>query len=162
MTVRRSIAALAVLLCLCLPAVAADRPTEATGSFALSDSDAGQLWSLGFNLDAPLGKVLQVGPALVATGIDPDGGESVYVTSAGGRITLNLTGKNGLFVAAGALYNLGGDAEGYLLTPEIGVKFGGDGGFVRVAVAHPYHYGNDDGAVDLERTEIVGALGIRF
>ena len=161
MTVRRSIAALAVLLCLCLPAVAADLKTELAGGFSYADSDAAQTYTLAFDLQAPLGKILQVGPAVHLTGIDPADGESVNLVQVGGRATLALTGRDGLYAAATALY-LTGDGDGYLLVPEIGVRWGGDGGAVRVGVSRPYAYSSEDGAVDLETTAITAALLLRF
>ena len=162
----RFIALLAVLFCLAVPVTAEEIMSEVSGAFAYADSDDLTVWQATVNLDFPVGQVLQLGPALqfnhfedastAATG-------SIDTQQIGGRATLNLTGRDGLFVALSALYHDGDVAGHYTAVPEIGLKFGGDGGFVRVSISRPYLIDDEDESfVDLEQTQVAVGVGLRF
>lgn len=160
---RLAIALLAVLL-LAVPAYAA--PTEATGSFAYSDSDTLTTWTAGINVDFPLsdGGTFQIGPSVLFNHVDlNDGSPNLETQSLGGRLTWNLTGRDGLFIAASALFNDGDVNANYTVVPEVGLKFGGDGGLVRISISKPYLIDDEtEKPIDLETVQATIALGLRF
>jgi len=163
---QRFIALFAVLFCLAVPTVAEEIVSEVSGAFAYADSDDLTVWQATFNLDFPVGQVLQIGPALQFNHFEDAStaaAGSIDTQQIGGRATLNLTGRDGLFVALSALYHDGDVAGHYTAVPEIGLKFGGDGGFVRVSISRPYLIDDEDESfVDLEQTQVAVGVGLRF
>ena len=163
---RQILAALAVLFCLAVPATAEEIVSEVSGAFAYADSDDLNVWNAAINLDFPVGQVLQIGPALQFhhfKDTSTAGIASINTHQIGGRATLNFTGRDGLFVALSALYHDGDVPAHYTAVPEIGVKFGSDGGFVRVSIARPYQIDDEDESlIDLEQTQVAVGLGLRF
>lgn len=163
---KRILAVLAVLFCLAVPVTAEEIVSEVSGSLAWSDNDQIRQWEAGFNLDFPLGSVLQIGPAVHMTEAVVSGQPTFTTWDLGGRLTLNFTGRDGLFAAVSALYHTGDVTGSYTITPELGLKFGGDGAFVRISIAQPYQLDETDTGektlLDLEQTQVVAAIGARF
>jgi hypothetical protein len=88
-------------------------------------------------------------------------GGSLEVWSAGVRAAL-FTDKshNGVYFAAEAVIPQH-DAEGYLLTPEVGFQFSLGGALARIAYKHPFHQSAGE-LLDLESQSISFGFGGRF
>jgi hypothetical protein len=157
-----------VVLCVCsIPALAADGPTELTGSFSLVNAENGDdYFTFSGDLQAPIGKLFGLGPSIQYLDINPEEGDSSSIWSIGALATFAFTeSHNGFFLAAEALWPQGDqDVQGYLLSPGVGVRFGNDKAFARILAAHPFHMdsGDDDSSLDLERTEVTAGFGYRW
>ena len=170
---KRAIVVLAAVLFLCLPVVAEELATEATGSFSWSDNGELRVWEVGGAIDFPVGSVVQIGPVFQlgeartagSTSVRglPMPGTSLRTCNLGARATFNLTGRDGLFISVGAMANNTGGDKSYTLVPEAGLKFGGDEVFVRLSASHAFMLNDDhDNLIDLETLKIVAAIGVRF
>lgn len=159
---KRAIVALAAVLCLCLPVMAGELDTEATGSFSWSDTGEIRVWDLGGAVDFPVSRIVQIGPVFQFGEVRVPGA-NVQTRNLGGRATFNLMGRDGLFLGLGAMYNTAGALENYTIVPEVGIKWGGDGGFLRVSASYPYLL-NDSKTelIDLGVMRITAGFGARF
>ena len=158
---KHTTAVLLALLCLCLPALAADAVTEITGGLTYSDFSATDVTqgSVAFDLAAGISEHFQAGPAATIAYMKQPS-QTDTATGFGGLVHWNLVGRNGPFVGAKALYWTG-DAEGYTVAPIVGVKFGGEKAFARITASRPQHYSEGE-RLDLQRTDVEFAFGIRF
>lgn len=87
-----------------------------------------------------------------------DSGHTFSTYTIGVRSVFHFSpAHNGFFVALDATLPQA-DAEGYVLTPEIGVQFIKDHFLMRATYAHPLHYSEGD-AVDLGRKEVAVGFG---
>jgi hypothetical protein len=137
--------------------------TDLTFGVTFDKTSTDKSGNAAFDLAIPLTRHIQVGPSVNLTYYKPNDGHATNIWSLGGLAYLNLfNGYSGPFVGAKALYNVQ-DANGYLVVPVAGVKFGGAKWLVQVDAEHPFHY--DKGVknrVDLESTQFIAACGLRF
>lgn len=146
------------LVVLSFPMAFADRPVEVMGGFSWSDNDdVGRAYAVDFNLDFPLTRLLQLGPAFGLTDIKPEGASSINTTNFGGRLGWNFSeGASGGGLAVALMWNTGSDIDSvWTVIPEAFIKFYNDNGGVRLAIARPYQFDEDDNDLfDLETTQV--------
>lgn len=150
------------LLLLMLPVLAfAERPQEGNFSFKYQDLDNfGQTGTLGAEWLLPVGAHMQFGPAVSYSVLRPDAAANLDNGGLGGTALWNFSkSANGIFAGVRAIYLIG-DVDGYTLAPLVGIKMGNEGFFVQFAISHPFHY--DEDVVDLEQTDVTGAVGARW
>jgi len=139
---------------------AQDRPVEVMGGFSWSDNDQLRTYALDFNLDFPVTRLLQLGPAVGLTNVKPDGQSSVDTFNFGGRFGWNFSeGDSGMGLAVALLWNTGSDIKAVgTVVPEFFIKFYNEGnGGIRLAIARPYQFDEDENDLfDLETTQIKG------
>lgn len=167
---KRLIAVLSLsVLCLfaAAPAFAGDKVNEIFGSFAYQKSDElGQTRDATFELNAALATILSAGPVLEYTYLNPseDGADTAEVLSFGGQVVLYMSKAHNGLQGGIAVLVPGGDAEGTVVKPWVGLAFGTDQVGVRIRWSHPYNYGftGHEDAIDLERNVVDAGIGFRW
>ena len=87
--------------------------------------------------------------------------DTLGIWSVGGRAAVYSRKSHNGFYGAAEVIVPQKDAQGYLVTPEVGIQWTFGGALARVAYRRPYNYSQGE-AYDLDSQEVTFGFGARF